>query len=319
MTQFPIDGFQSALWFDTAVTAPSTEPLNEDITTDVVIIGAGITGLNAAIELAQNATNVVVLEAGVVGGGASGRNGGQVNVGLNLSPDALVAHYGQAAAEPLLAALVRTPQTVFDRIKQFDMVCDAEQTGWIQGAVTPKRLAEQQRQAEEFARIGLQIEELDRATIARKTGSGNYIGGSFIKPCGSIQPLSYTRELARVALDAGVKIYSHSAVQTLKRRAEHAGWIVSTGVGQVCAEQVLVCTNGYTDSTVSGLRQKVVPARSIQVATEPLPAGLQERILPHRSTLVEKRRMVLYGRYDRDGRLTMGDHGPMRNYLLIIS
>lgn len=313
MTQYPIDGFKSSLWFDTAVPEPSTDSLNEAVQADVLVIGAGITGLNAAIELAENQTNVVVLEAGVIGGGASGRNGGQVNLGLNLSPNELLKHYGEKAAAPLIQAICRTPSTVFDRIRHYAMDCDAEQNGWIQGAATNKRLHDQHQLADEFAAYGLTIKRLERAEIARQTGSSRYSGGLFVEQAGSIQPLSYTRELARVAQSLGVAVYSHSAVQTLQRLPGNAGWVVSTGVGEVRAAKVLICTNGYTDKTVSGLDKKVVPARSIQVATEPLSKELQSKILPNRSTLVDKRRMILYGRYDRDGRLTMGDHGPMRD------
>ena len=313
MTQYPIDGFKSSLWFDTAVAEPTTESLNERVSADVLIIGAGITGLNAAIELAENHANVVVLDAGVIGGGASGRNGGQVNLGLNLSPDELITHYGERAAKPLIRAICRTPATVFDRIRRLGIDCDAEQNGWIQGAVTNKRLRDQHQLADEFAAHGLEIQRLEQADIARRTGSSRYTGGLFVEQSGSIQPLSYTRELARVAQSLGVSVYTHSAVQSLRRLPANAGWLVSTGLGEVSASQVLVCTNGYTDKTVSGLAKKVVPARSIQVATEPLSKDLQAHILPHRSTLVDKRRMILYGRYDRDGRLTMGDHGPMRD------
>ncbi len=313
MTQYPIDGFKHSLWFDTAVEAPRTQSLSEELKADVLVVGAGITGLNAAIELAENGTNVVVLEAGVVGGGASGRNGGQVNLGLNLSPDELVKHYGQKAAEPLIQAICRTPATVFDRIRAKGIDCDAEQNGWIQGAVTEKRMAAQVSLAEEFSRHGLTIDVLDKADIDKRTGSTRYTGGLFVEQAGSIQPLSYTRELARVAIEAGVKIFTHSAVQTLKKSSANGGWVVSTGIGGVRCDKVLICTNGYTDKTVSGLAKKVVPARSIQVATEPLSKELQSKILPHRTTLVDKRRMILYGRYDRNGRLTMGDHGPMRD------
>ena len=281
MTPYPIDGLKHSLWFDTAVAPPSTTTLTESLSTQVLVIGAGITGLNAAIELAENGTDVVVLEAGVVGGGASGRNGGQVNLGLNLSPDELVRHYGQKAAEPLIHAICRTPATVFDRIRSKGMDCDAEQNGWIQGAVTDKRLDALGKLAEEFDRHGLTMEVLDSAAIGQRAGTQRYVGGLFVEQAGSIQPLSYTRELARVAMAAGAKVYTHSAVQTLKRAASSGGWMVSTGVGQVRCEQVLVCTNGYTDKTVSGLAKKVVPARSIQVATEPLSKELQAKILPH--------------------------------------
>jgi len=313
MPHFPIDGFQSSLWFATAIDAPSTEPLSDVLRADAVVVGAGITGLNAAIELAENGLTVVVLEAGVIGAGASGRNGGQVNLGLNLSPDELCEHYGEARARPLINALCCTPQTVFKRIQRFKLKCDAEQNGWVQGAVTERRFADQRALAAEYARHGLELQVLDAMDIAEATGSTRYVGGLFIEQCGSIQPLSYTRELARVAMEQGVKVHTQSAVQSLRRSRTNTEWEVATATGRVNAEHVLVCTNGYTDKVVSGLAKKVIPARSIQVATEPLSANMRRKILPSRVTWVDKRRMILYGRYDRDGRLCVGDHGPMRD------
>jgi len=313
MNDFPIDGFQSSLWFDTAVAAPATDTLYGDHNVDVVIVGAGLTGLNAAIDLADQGVSVVVLDAGAIGGGASGRNGGQVNLGLNLGPDELIQHYGAAAATPLIAAICKTPTTVFDRIRRFGLNCDAEQNGWVQGAASQKRFSDQKLLVENYARHGLYINVLDKEAIHRETGSECYVGGLYVEQAGSIHPLSYCRELARVALQKGVKIYTGSAVQSLRQGPHASWWSVATAHGQIRSEKVFICTNGYTDKCVSGLAKKVVPIRSVQVATEPLPAALQASILPNRVTWVDKRRMILYGRYDRDGRLCVGDHGPMRD------
>lgn len=153
---------------------------------------------------------------------------------------------------------------------------------------------------------------LGKSELYDRTGASGYVGGLFCPTAGSIQPLSYTRELARVAIGAGAKIFTDSPVTDLDQTND--GWELTTGSGiKVTSGQVLICTNGYTDDLVSGLKQKIVPVRSVLVATEPLPEKLRSEVLPNEVTFVDKRRLILYMRYDRDGRLCIGDHGPMRD------
>lgn len=131
---------------------------------------------------------------------------------------------------------------------------------------------------------------------------------------GSIQPLSYTRELARAAITRGADIFTDSAVTGIGPAAgDPNSWTISTAQGRVDSQQVLICTNGYTGKPLSQLIKKIVPIRSILIASEPLCADLRNTILPGQVTFVDKRRLILYFRYDRDGRLCVGDHGPMRD------
>lgn len=112
-------------------------------------------------------------------------------------------------------------------------------------------------------------------------------------------------------MQAGANIATQSPVVELIQH--HGGWQVRTADATVDCDQVLICTNGYTGSLVPDLAKTIVPVRSILVATEPLSHALRQTILPNEVTLVDKRRLILYFRYDRDGRLCIGDHGPMRD------
>ena len=109
----PIDGARDALWKATAVAAPDCERLIGDLDVDVAVIGAGFTGLNAALALAEAGTSVAILEGTYLGFGSSGRSGGQVNLGLNLDPDDLIAHFGQDAGERLVRTLATVPDELF--------------------------------------------------------------------------------------------------------------------------------------------------------------------------------------------------------------
>ncbi|MFK7859346.1 MAG: NAD(P)/FAD-dependent oxidoreductase [Granulosicoccus sp.] len=313
--RFPIDGANDALWMATAPAAPQVEPLGDSSRADVAIVGAGLTGLSAALELSRHGISVMVLEAATIGFGASGRAGGQVNLGLNAGPAQLLKHFGRGQGLRLIELVLNTPQTVFDLVKEYDLQCDAVQNGWVQAAANKTIGQSQQVMANDYNAHRKVFTVLDTDEFAARSGANGYAGGLFCESAGSVQPLSYTRELARVALEQGVTIHDQSGVTGIERVGDQ--WRLSTADGQLMANRVLICTNGYTKpqptGPLKGLSSKVVPVRSILAATAPLTDNLRKSILPDEVTFVDKRRLILYMRYDRDGRLCVGDHGPTRD------
>lgn len=299
----------------TAPPAPEVEPLRGSSHADVVVIGGGLTGLNAALELARHGVSVSVLEAASIGFGASGRAGGQVNLGLNEGPSQLLKRYGDEQGHRLIELVLNTPQCVFDLIREYGLRCDAVQNGWVQAAANKTIWQTQQATAEDYNSHRQIMSVLDGDELATRSGANGYVGGLFVESAGSVQPLAYTRELARVSLNQGVQIYDRSAVTGIERTGSQ--WRVSTAIGELTAGKVLICTNGYTPTQVklplNGLSSRVVPVRSILAATAPLSDNLRKSILPEEVTFVDKRRLILYMRYDRDGRLCVGDHGPTRD------
>ncbi|MBX2837646.1 MAG: FAD-binding oxidoreductase [Gammaproteobacteria bacterium] len=311
----PSTRYSDALWMATAVSEPQTSALNESVDCDVAIVGAGITGLNSALKLAKAGLSVCVLEKSHLGFGASGRSGGQVNLGLNLGPSALLQRYGEQRGRRLIELVLRTPDTVFKFVKDEDLDCDPIQHGWVQGAINESVAQSQRALVNDYARHGYEFHWLNQSDIEQRTGTSLYGSGIFCDVAGSIHPLSYTRELARVGIRYGASIYTDSAVTGISRCADR--WQLTTADGEVHASTVLLCTNGYTDSDTGKATQsmvrKIVPVRSLLVATEPLPNSLRDTVLPNQVTFVDKRRLILYMRYDREGRLCVGDHGPMRD------
>jgi len=313
--KYPIDGSADALWMSTAPEAPATEPLRESVTTDVAIIGGGLTGLNAALHLAINGVATAVLDAATIGFGASGRAGGQVNLGLNAGPIELLRRFGRERGERLIQMVLDTPQSVFDLIHQHDLQCDAVQNGWVQAAANDTIWRTQQAMADEYNAHRAMLEVLDADELTQRSGAQGYAGGLFCAAAGSVQPLAYTRELARVAQEHGARLYDNSAVSLVEQHNNQ--WRISTAEGELRANKVLICTNGYTPMSnrppLKGLASKLVPVRSVLTATQPLSDNLRKSILPNQITFVDKRRLILYMRYDRDGRLCVGDHGPTRD------
>jgi len=300
-----------SLWAATAPAPADTPPLAEPARADICVIGGGYCGLSAALHLAEQGTDTILLEAREPGWGGSGRNGGQVIPGLKYDPADLKAKFGEEHGRRLVDFAGRTADTVFDLIDKHAMDVPHVRAGWIQGAHTEAGLDEVARRAEQWAAWGASTELLDRDTVAQKLGTDNYLGGWIDRRGGAIQPLAFARGLVRAALGAGARIHGGTSVTKLERRGER--WLVHTDRGvTVDAGRVLLATNGYTGDLVPRLRRTVIAVNSYQIATEPLTDNLRKTILPEGHVSSDTRKLLLYFRFDHQGRLLMGGRGPFR-------
>lgn len=302
---FPLE---PSLWAATAVPAPATAPLEVDTQADVVVVGAGYCGLSTALHLAEQGVRVVVLEARQIGFGGSGRNGGQVIPGIKYDPSEMLAMFGPERGQKLIDFTGGTADAVFDLIAKHDMNVPHVRKGWIQGAHNAEAVKLAERRVRDWQKQGVATKLLDRAEIARLIGTDKYLGGWIDPRAGGVQPLSYVRELARAAIQAGVTIHTDTPVTGL---AQQGGkWQVTTGRGaMVSAERVVLCTNGYSDDLWPNLRKTIIAANSFQVATTPLPDAVRRSILPEGQVTSDARNLLLYYRIDHTGRLLMGGRG----------
>ena len=301
----------TSLWSVTATPPSPVKRMAGDTTCDVVIVGAGFTGLSAALHLAEAGASVTVIEKREIGFGASGRSGGQVNLGFKLDPDDLESYVGVEVGRRMLAEGSRVGEAVFGLIDRYGLQCDAQQKGWLKVAHCASAMRRQKRQQSQWKRRGIELAFLSGDDITRRAGAHSYVSGLYYPQGGSVQPLSYTRELARVAAEKGARIFEGTAANGLRKNGTL--WKLTTDNGAIAAPCVLLCTNGYTDRLWLGLNRSVVPVRSLQMATEPLPASARAEILPTGCTLSDMRRIVYYFRLDRDNRLCFGGMGPMRD------
>src|SRR5689334_20419816 len=182
-----------SLWASTATPADSYPPLSGHTTADCLIVGGGFTGLSSALHLAQRGLRVVLVEANEPGWGASGRNGGQVIPGLKLDPSELRAKFGEERGRRLTKTVGSTADLVFDIIQRHGIDCDAQRSGWIQGAPGPKGLTQVCNRAEEWAAEGADVAALDRDQVRSRVGGGDYVGAFLDRRGGTINPLSYAR------------------------------------------------------------------------------------------------------------------------------
>ena len=298
------------LWEETAVAAPATPPLEGSVRADVLVVGAGYLGLSAALHLAQAGGDVVVVDAEGPGWGASGRNGGQIIPGLKYDPEEIEAALGRERGERLWRLAGGTADLVFDLVRRHGLDVEARRTAWIQGIHSEAAATRARRRADDWQTRGAPVAFLDRAEAARRIGADRYVGAFIDRRAGALQPMSYARELARVAIAAGARIHGRSRVDGLEREA--AGWRARTARGEIRADTVLLCTNAYSSGLLPDLPRSIVAANSLQIATEPLPPDLRAVILPGGDVLSDTRKVIRYWRLDGEGRLLMGGRGPYR-------
>lgn len=296
-----------SLWSATANPAPDCPPLVGEVEADVAIVGGGFTGLSAALHATEAGLRTVVLETESPGWGASGRNGGQVDPGLYVDPDEVEARFGADMGARMVALMGGSGQMVFDLIARHGIQCDAQPVGWIRAAHNAAALSDVRGKVDQWQRRGADLRFLPREDLAAMLGTGVYAGGLIDMRGGNLHPLNYTLGLAAAALRAGAAVHGQSRVVSAGR--EGATHVLRTSRGAVRAGKVLLCTNGYTDGLAPPLAQEVVPVRSVQVATDPLPPEIAASILPGRQAPSDLRRLLLYFRMDAAGRFIMGGRG----------
>ena len=300
-----------SLWADSAAPAIDTPPLAGETGADVAIVGGGFTGLSAALHLAEAGKTVIVLEAGEPGWGASGRNGGQVNPGWRMLPSEVAAKYGANRAPAVLAMLDQAADLVFNLISRHGIDCDHERPGLVSAGLGHHGKTFLEAWSREWGEQGVKVERLERAALKDLIGTDYYHIGMHDPRGGHVQPLSLARGLARAAVAKGAIVHGRTRVHSVHTHG--AGWrLVATG-GEVEAEHLLLCTNGYTDRLWSGLERSVVPLTSFIAATEPLDATRRAAVLPGRHAVAETRRTLHYFRLDRDNRFVMGGRGNFTN------
>ncbi len=299
------------LWEETAVAPPVCPPLDRNVSTDVLVIGAGYLGLSAALHLAEAGVETVVVDAEAPGWGASGRNGGQIIPGLKYDPAELESMFGHERGKRLWQFAGRTADVVFDLIDRHKLNCGARRSAWIQGVHSHAAAERSKRRAADWQSRGAAVEYLDQSRAAKISGTSIYVGAFADYRAGALQPLSFARELARAALAAGARIHGKTRIITLER--DGAGWRALCQNGKkLSARRVILATNAYSDKLVPGVSQSIVAANSLQIATAPLPPSVRSTILPNGEVLSDTRRIIRYWRLDDDGRLLMGGRGPYR-------
>lgn len=297
-------GQYPASWYAaTATPLAPFPPLEGEVAADVCIIGAGFTGLSAALHLAEAGLDVVVLEAHRAGFGASGRNGGQVGSGQRLEQDVLERMFGRDDARKLWDIGEEAKALIRGLIERHAMPVTFH-PGIAHACRSAAEVAHARSMAEKLSRdYGYDaVQPLDRAGMEALTGSGAYVGGDIDHGAGHIHPLNFALGLADAAAKAGARIFERSEVTGVAAGTPHR---VTLARGAVRAGQVIFAANGYLGGLEPRIAARVMPINNFVIATEPLGERWAE-ILPTNAAVADTRFVVNYWRRSDDGRLLFG-------------
>jgi glycine/D-amino acid oxidase-like deaminating enzyme len=286
------------LWMEN-VAMPQLPAPRPQAQVDVLVIGAGYTGLSAARETAAAGRRTLVLDAGGIGAGCSSRNGGQIAYSIKPSFDSLKAKFGADAA----FGICREGLDAVAELRAFATQhtdCDWREDGCFFGAHTAKHFTKMVRDARNQPR-GLEqnISIVTKAEQCAEIDSDFYHGGCVYHDDASVDPTRLLLSLLRLARDAGASVMEHCPAMAINSVRD--GYEVLTAQGTVKSRQVLLATNGYSGPLSPWHRRRVIPIGSYQIATEPLGADRVRKLIPHGRNIVDSRRVVVYFRPSPDG------------------
>jgi gamma-glutamylputrescine oxidase len=277
--------------------------LAEDHETDVIVVGAGFTGLSAALELAETGYRVVVLETSHVGGGASGRNGGQICTGFSPGQSRIVAQLGAQDARKCFEIAEEAKRLIEQRIAKHKIETGL-QWGYLHCAAKPSHLEHLREWAEELAGLGYEgCEILSKAELEGKLGSALFHGAMREARAGHFHPLNYCLGLAGAAQAAGVQIFENTSV--LEVDTGSRPWVRTTG-GKVAAKHMILAGNAYLGKTVPQIYGRVMPVTSFIVTTEPLGENMAKSLIRDNEAAADSNFILDYFRRTEDDRLLFG-------------
>jgi glycine/D-amino acid oxidase-like deaminating enzyme len=266
---------------------------------EVLIVGAGYTGLAAARETAAAGLGTLVLDAGAIGAGCSGRNGGQIAYSLKPTLATLARRHGAERARAICREGFEAVAYLRSLARR-EIDCDWRDCGCFFGAHTPGHFRTMAHDARhQPPGLEQRIEIVPRAEQRREIASDFYHGGCVYPDDASVDPMKLLAALLERARTRGAEVLENCAVEAIAR--DGAGFEVTTSRGPVKARKVLIATNGYSGPLSAWHRRRVIPIGSYQICTEPLGRERLRSLIPHGRNIVDSRRVVVYFRPSADG------------------
>ena len=268
-------------------------------TADVLVIGSGYTGLNAALELGRGGQLVVVCDSGDAGAGCSTRNGGQIGTSIKPSLAHLTRRYGEERARAIRAEGMKALDWIEDFVAREAIDCDFRRGGRFHGAHTPRQFERLAKEAEQASKDeNTRVFVVPREEQAKQLGTEAYHGGVVFTDHAALHPGKYHRGLLERTLAAGVEVVPFCEAHSMER--EGGLFRIETAKGMIRTRDVVVATNGYTSNLTPWLNRRVIPIGSYIIASEKLPRDLIEQLFPSDRVISDTRRVVYYYRTSPD-------------------
>lgn len=267
---------------------------------DAVVIGSGITGLNAAITIARGGRSVVVVDAEALGHGASTRNAGFVSRAFKHSFESMKRKYGLAFAKNLFGELEAAARSVETRCAEEKIDCLMKTNGRFMPSASNAHLSALLRDLENQRKhMGFEFSPVSRSGVSEELATDRYVGGAVIHGLGGLHPGLYHAGLLRAAKEAGVHLEGFTAVTSV--RGSTGNFEVQTSAGLVRCRDVVIGTNGYTRGLLPWLDRRLIPFDAFMIATETLSSEQVQRAIPGGKVAIDSNRNSLFIRPSPDG------------------
>ncbi len=283
----------------------SQDQLTSDIDVDICIIGGGLTGISSAINLSKKGYSVILCEARKIGWGASGRNGGQLGIGMRKDQFTIEKKLGLKHAKELWSLGLEAVEDVKNLIKENEIDCHLV-NGVMSTACFEKDIDEYKFEIEHMAKNydfeGYQF--FNKEKIREEINSKMYLAGLLNSGSYHLNPLKLTLGLAKVAQKNKVKIFENTPIEKIREEGDRVQ--VMSKKGLIRANQVVVACNGYLDSILGSKKNKFMPINNYVVATEPLGEKRARQIIKNNYAVCDTRFIIDYYRFSEDWRMIFG-------------
>lgn len=292
------DYLETPYWLD-GLAKPSG--LSDDLpsSADVLVIGSGYTGLNAALQLVRAGRHVVVVDTGDAGQGCSTRNGGQISTSIKPSLQKLKERFGLERARAIRREGVMALNWIEAFLVEEAIDCDFRRAGRFHAAHTPKHYDELANDAATASlEEGLNAFVVPKSEQRRELGTDVYHGGVVFTDHASLHPGKYHLGLLSKVLAEGADIVPYCEAYAIDRDVET--FHIKTSKGVIEARDVVVATNGYTSKLTPWLQRRIIPIGSYIIATEQLAPALMDELFPTDRIASDTCRVVYYYRPSPD-------------------